>query len=83
MAHHKSAKKRIRQDAKKRLRNRYYKKSTRTAIRNLRSLTDKAEAEEYLKKVISMIDRLAKRHSLHKNKAANLKSKLTKHVATL
>ncbi len=83
MAHHKSSKKRIRQDAKKRIRNRYYKKSTRTAIRNLRDMTDKAEAESFLPKVISMIDRLAKRNSIHANQAGNLKSKLTKFVAGL
>ena len=80
MAHHQSAKKRIRQDAKKRIANRYYKKSTRTAIQKLREMTDKKDAEGYLKKVVSMIDRLAKRNSWHKNKAANLKSKLTRHV---
>ena len=83
MAHHKSSQKRIRQDAIKRLRNRYYKKSTRTAIKNLRDLTDKAEAEKFLAKVISMIDRLAKKNNIHKNKASNLKSKLTKHVASM
>ena len=83
MAHHKSAKKRIRQDSKKRLLNRYYKKSTRTAIRNLRAMTDKAEAEKFLPKVISMIDRLAKRNGIHKNNAGNLKSKLTKFVTKL
>ena len=77
MAHHKSAKKRIRQDSKKRLANRYYKKSTRTAIKNLREMEDKGEAEKFLPSVISMIDRLAKRNSWHKNKAANLKGKLT------
>lgn len=80
MAHHKSAKKRIRQDEKKRLHNRYYKKSTRTAIKQLRELTDKAEAQKFLPKIISMIDRLVKRNSWHKNKGANLKSKLTRHV---
>lgn len=73
----------MRQDAKKRLHNRYYKKSTRTAIRNLRSMTDKSEAEKFLRKVIGMIDRLAKKNSIHKNKAANLKGKLTRHVASL
>jgi small subunit ribosomal protein S20 len=83
MAHHKSSQKRIRQDSAKRLRNRYYKKSTRTAIKNLRELTDKTEAEKFLTKVISMVDRLAKNNNIHKNKAANLKSQLTKHVATL
>ncbi len=83
MAQHQSAKKRIRQDAKKRLDNRYYKKSTRTAIKNLRDMTSKSEAEKFLPKVISMIDRLAKRNSWHKNKAANVKSKLTKFVSSL
>ncbi len=83
MAHHKSAQKRIRQDRAKRLHNRYYKKSTRTAIKNLREMTDKKEAEKFLSKVISMIDRLAKRNNIHKNKASNLKSKLSKHVASL
>ncbi len=83
MAHHKSAKKRIRQDAVKRLRNRYYKKSTRTAIQKLREMTDKKEAETFLPKVISMIDRLAKRNTWHKNKASNLKGKLMKHVGKM
>lgn len=83
MAHHKSALKRIRQDAKIRLRNRYYKKSTRTAIAKLREMTDAKDAKTFLPKVISMIDRLAKRNTWHKNKASNLKSKLTKHVSAL
>lgn len=83
MAHHASALKRIRQDAKKRLRNRYYAKSTRTAIRNLRGLSDKAEAEKFLPKVVSMVDRLAKKNIWHKNKAANIKSKLSKFVTGL
>lgn len=83
MAHHKSAKKRIRQDEKKRLRNRYYKKSTRSAIKKLRELTDQADASNFLPKVISMIDRLTKRNIWHQNKAANLKSSLTLHVNKL
>lgn len=83
MANHQSAKKRVRQDSKKRIRNRYYKKSTRTAIKNLRLLTDKKEAQDFLPKVVSMIDRLAKRNLWHKNKSANLKSKLQKHVNAL
>ena len=83
MAQHKSSKKRIRQDAKKRVHNRYYKKSARTAIKKLRDIEEKAEAETYLPKVISMIDRLAKKNTWHKNKAANLKSKLTRFVAGL
>ena len=83
MAHHKSAKKRIRQDLIKRLRNRYYKKSTRTSIMKLREMTDKTEASNYLPKVISLIDKLAKRNLWHKNKASNLKSSLMKKVAHL
>ena len=80
MAHHKSAKKRIRQDEKKRLHNRYYKKSARTAIRKLRDLEDRSEAEKQLPKLFSMIDRLAKRNLFHQNKASNLKSGLAMHV---
>lgn len=80
MAHHLSALKRIRQIAKRRLQNRYYKKSARTAIKNLRDEKDQAKAQEFLPKVISMIDKLAKRGNIHKNKAANLKSGLMKHV---
>ena len=83
MAHHKSAKKRIKQDMVKRLRNRYYKKSTRTSIMKLREMTDKLEASKLLPKVISLIDKLAKRNLWHKNKAANLKSSLMKRVAHL
>jgi len=83
MAHHKSSLKRIRQDEKRRDRNRYYKKTARTAIKRLRSLEDSADAQSFLPKVISMIDRLAKRGSWHRNKAANLKSSLTKRVASL
>lgn len=83
MAHHKSAKKRVRQDAKKRLINRYYKKSTRSAIQKLRNTEDATEAQTLLPKVISMIDRLAKRNSWHKKKAGNLKGKLTKFVTGL
>lgn len=83
MAHHLSSKKRIRQEASRRLRNRFYKKTTRSAVKALRSLTDKAEAETFLPKVVSMIDKLAKKNNIHKNKASNLKSGLTKHVAAL
>ncbi|MDA7502113.1 30S ribosomal protein S20 [Chitinophagales bacterium] len=80
MAHHKSAKKRIRQIAKRRLHNRYFAKTTRNAIRELRAATDKAEAEKSLPKVISMIDRLAKIKILHRKNASNKKSKLTRFV---
>lgn len=83
MAHHKSALKRIRQDQKKREQNRYYKKTARTAIKNLRELTEKAEAEKFMPKVVSMIDKLAKKNIWHRNKASNVKSKLSKFVAAL
>ncbi|MFN0035257.1 MAG: 30S ribosomal protein S20 [Saprospiraceae bacterium] len=83
MAHHKSALKRIRQNDKRRLENRYYKKSTRTAIKNLRELKEREEAEKFLPKVVSMIDRLAKRGNIHRNKAANLKSGLMRHVNSM
>ncbi|MGH1336429.1 MAG: 30S ribosomal protein S20 [Aureispira sp.] len=83
MANHKSAKKRMRQDAKKRLHNRFYKKTTRTAIAALRGMEDKKEAEAFLPKVVSMIDRLAKKSQIHDNKANNLKGKLSKYVHKL
>lgn len=82
MANHKSALKRIRANEKKRLRNRYQLVSTRTFIKKLKNTEDKAEAQELFKKVTSMIDRLAKKNIIHKNKAANNKSKLAKLVAS-
>ncbi len=83
MANHKSAKKRIRSNNAKRLRNRYYAKSTRTAIKRLRTAQGKEDATKALPKVVSLIDRLAKKSVIHKNKAANLKSKLTRFVNKL
>ncbi|MEY2904193.1 MAG: hypothetical protein RJA52_209 [Bacteroidota bacterium] len=83
MANHESAKKRVRQIAKRRVHNRYYKKSARTAIQKLREMTDKEEAVVFLPKVVSMIDKLAKKNTWHKNKASNLKRKLTLHVQAM
>ncbi len=83
MANHKSALKRIRQNAAKRLQNRFYHKTARSAMKNLRAEENKTTATEQLPKVISLLDKLAKKNIIHKNKAANLKSKLTKHVNTL
>jgi len=80
MANHKSALKRIRQTEKRRLHNRYYAKTTRNAVRKLRATKDKEEAKGLLPKVSSMLDKLAKRNVIHKNKAGNLKSKLAKLV---
>ena len=83
MANHKSALKRIRSSEAKRLRNKYQHKTTRTAVRKLRAMTDQKEAAEYLKTVSSMLDKLARKNVIHKNKAGNIKSSLTKHVNAL
>ena len=83
MANHKSSIKRIRQIQRKRLHNKYYAKTARNAVRKLRATTDKAIAIEFLPQVSSMLDKLAKRNIIHKNKAGNLKSKLSKHIAKL
>ena len=83
MANHKSALKRIRRNEAVRLRNRYQHKTTRNAIKKLRGEEKKKDAEKLLPEVVGMIDRLAKRKIIHANKAANLKSKLTKHIAAL
>ncbi len=80
MANHKSAIKRIRQNEVRRARNRYYHKTARSAMKVLRNEDDKKVASEQLPKVISMLDKLVKKNIIHKNKASNLKSKLTKHV---
>ena len=80
MANHKSAIKRIRQSEKRRLLNKYFHKTTRNAMSKLRSLSNKKEASALLPKVVAMLDKLTKRNIIHKNKASNLKSKLTKHV---
>jgi small subunit ribosomal protein S20 len=81
MANHKATKKDTRQAAKRRERNRYYGKTTRNAIRDLKEVTDEKAYGESLPNVISMIDKLAKKGVIHKNKAANLKSKLSKKAA--
>ena len=83
MAHHKSALKRIRSSETKRLRNKYYLKTTRTFIKKLKNAKDKAEAEELYKKVSGMLDKLAKRNIIHKNNAANKKAKLHKVMASV
>lgn len=83
MANHKSALKRIRQSEKRRVHNKYYHKTTRNAVARLRENTDKKDAGAKLPTVIAMLDKLAKRNIIHKNKASNLKSKLTKYVNNL
>ena len=80
MANHKSALKRIRANNKKRLENRYYAKTMRNSLKNIRLIEKKDEASEKLSHVVSLIDKLAKKGIIHKNKAANLKSGLMKKI---
>ena len=83
MANHKSAEKRIRGNETKRLTNRYQHKTTRTFIKRLKETKEKGEAENLLKEVTSMIDKLAKKNIIHWRKAANQKSSLTKLVRSM
>ena len=83
MANHKSALKRIRTNEAKRLTNRYQHRTTRNAIKKLREMEAAKDAAEFLPSVVSMIDKLSKKNVIHANKASNLKSGLTKHVASL
>jgi len=82
MANHKSSIKRIRSNDAKKLRNRYHAKTMRNAIKEIKSESDSKTAATKLPKVVAMIDKLAKKNIIHKNKAANLKSKLAKKVNT-
>ena len=83
MAHHQSAKKRIRQNENRETANKYYAKTMRNALKKLRSTTEKPAASELYPQVASMLDKLVKRNIIHKNKAGNLKSELYKHVEGL
>ena len=83
MANHKSALKRVRSDETKRLRNKYQHKTTRNAVRKLRELSKKKEAEKLLPTVVAMLDKLAKNNAIHKNKSANLNTNLQIHVNSL
>ncbi|MBS1495697.1 MAG: 30S ribosomal protein S20 [Bacteroidetes bacterium] len=83
MANHSATKKDVRQSSKRNERNRYYGKTTRNAIRDIKAIDNNKSASEKLPVVASMIDKLAKRGTIHKNKAANLKSKLAKRVNAL
>ena len=80
MANHQSALKRIRSNKAKTERNHYQHKTTRTWIKRVRLATDKNEAESLLTETYSKLDKLVKKNIIHKNKAANIKSSLTKHV---
>ncbi len=83
MANHQSSIKRIRQTEKKRVHNKYFAKTTRNAIKQLRDTGDKKAAEKLLPEVSAMLDKLSKKNIIHSNKAGNLKSKLKKHVNQL
>jgi small subunit ribosomal protein S20 len=83
MANHQSARKRIRANETKHLRNRYQLKTCKTAIKQLKKVKDKQEAENSFKSVSAMLDKLARKNIIHKNKAANNKSHLAKHINTL
>ena len=83
MANHKSAEKRIRQTEKRRVQNKFYVKTMRNSLKKLRNSTEKKEATELYPKVASMLDKLAGKNIIHKNKAANIKSSLTRHVSSL
>ncbi len=83
MANHLSAIKRIRQNEKRRLHNRYYARTMRNALKDFRSISVKKDAEEKYPKMVSLIDKLVKKNIIHKNKAANLKSKMAKQVSSL
>ena len=80
MANHKSTKKRIRSTEVRRLRNKYYSKSARTAIKRFRAIDNKKDAESFLPIVSGMLDKLVKRNIIHKNKASNLKSQFALRV---
>ncbi len=83
MANHKSALKRIRANNRKRLENRYYAKTMRNSLKEIRLMSNKEEASGKLSGVVSLIDKLAKKGIIHKNKAANLKSGLMKKINSL
>jgi small subunit ribosomal protein S20 len=83
MAYHKSAEKRIRSTETKRVSNRYQARTVRNAVKTLKNTEDKEEAAKKLPKVVSQVDKLAKKGVIHKNKAANLKSKLMKRITAL
>ena len=82
MANQKSTQKRVRQGATRRLRNRYASKTSRTMVKQFRAMSDRQEAEQALPKLYSTLDRLARKNIIHRNKAANLKSKMALRLKT-
>ncbi|MFZ2287793.1 MAG: 30S ribosomal protein S20 [Bacteroidales bacterium] len=83
MANHKSALKATRQAEARKEENKYYARTMRNALKTMRKTTDKAEAEKMLPQLNVVLDKLAKKNVIHKNKAANLKSSITKHAQNL
>jgi small subunit ribosomal protein S20 len=83
MAYHKSSEKRIRQADVRKENNKYYAKTMRNTLKDIRSKTSKKDVEEMLPKMDSMLDKLAKKNIIHQNKAANLKSSIRKHVKSM
>ncbi|MCX6267585.1 MAG: 30S ribosomal protein S20 [Bacteroidetes bacterium] len=83
MANHKSAEKRIRNTKTKRTQNRYQGRTVRNAVKKLRETEEPEALVKDLSKVVSQIDKLAKKNVIHKNKAANLKSKLMRKANAL
>ena len=83
MANHKSSEKRIRQIEVRKENNKYYAKTTRSALKTIRATSNKEEAAVLLPKLTSMLDKLAKKNIIHKKKASNLKSSIVKHVSSL
>ena len=83
MAQHKSAQKRARQNIKRHARNKAELSKVKTLIRNVRNAKEKDKAAAALKIAVKTLDQLAAKGVLHKNKAANQKSSLTKFVTSL
>lgn len=83
MANHKSALKAARQAEARKEDNKYYARTMRNALKKMRKTTDKAEADKMLPELNAVLDKLAKKNLIHKNKAANLKSSITKHAQSL
>ncbi len=83
MANHKSALKAVRQAETRKEDNKYYARTMRNSLKKIRKTTEKAEAEKMLPELNAMLDKLAKKNVIHKNKASNLKSSITKHAQSL
>jgi len=83
MANHKSAEKRIRKSEKRRLENRYWTKTSRTAVRRIRKMTDKAEAQAAFNKLAQLLERLGRKNIISRNRASNVQSKLQRYINTL